>query len=288
MNRRDFRKQLDDYLPAGGGDSIACSVQFLHRGQSYLLAKRWGRGGPRSWCSPTARACGARSRSAPRWPTSCRPAKGPCARCSWPPSPPCPARSRSWIRGGAFPGDFLRRAVLQPDGMSVSVFQERLEERRLQALRRWDLDRGQPEANRGADRPWQDAGGGEELVRAGGTGTQARRSRAGGSPPRELSGPCSPARGDGGPGPPPPGTQAGRPVGLEAPLPDRRAGSAPAQPGGLQKAYDLWPRLEHSLSAAERELPAAGERSRAGKEKSRARKRSGAGRRGSSWARSAN
>ena len=44
LKGRESKAMLEAFLPRGGGDSIACTLEFLHHGQRYLLAKRWGEG----------------------------------------------------------------------------------------------------------------------------------------------------------------------------------------------------------------------------------------------------
>jgi exonuclease SbcC len=159
--------------------------------------------------------------------------------------------------------DLLRRAVLQPDGMSISAFQEKLALRQEELCGRWDLERGRPEGNRGPDNPWQKGAGlvtlswyereGLERRRAEAEQAEARLgelARALQSCRAELAALERRVQEEG------PAAQAvDRRNALQNNLQLRQLNSE-----SLRKAYEQWPQLERSLAEVARELPGAEQR----------------------------
>jgi exonuclease SbcC len=269
------RRPLETFFPLGGGDSIACSVQFLHGGQKYLLAKRWGEGGSAELVLPN----GSQLRGEEQIRTKLAellPAGEGTLRTVFLAAQSALAGTLKEMDSEAVRSlaDLLRRAVLQPDGMSISLFQEKLAEGRQQLLGRWDLDRQRPEGNRGLDNRWQKDLGEvtkswyerEELERRRGEAGQAENrlgeaARALQSCSDELEQLKRRVRDR-----EPAANAIWKRRSLEKDLELRRAALK-----GLQDDYDLWPRLEHSLTEADRDLPtAAGKVSALQNEKRRA------------------
>jgi exonuclease SbcC len=269
LSRPQFTKLLKPFLPLGGGDSIACTLHFRHGGQAYRLAKRWGAEHSAELVLPD----GSRLRGE----ESIREALAGLL-----PAGEGTLRTVFLTAQAALPGtlrqlqedpeaagslaDLLRRAVLQPDGLSISAFRRVLDERLQTLLGRWDPERERPEGNRGLDNPWQQNTG--EVVQSWyeREGLERKRAEAEAAEDRlaEL------AR----------GLEACRD---ELKALDRRVSERePAAQtvwerrslaGDLEKRqaelkhlkgdYDRWPDIEKSLARAARELPEAQEKAAA-------------------------
>jgi exonuclease SbcC len=263
LNRREFREQLEAFLPLGGGDSIACSLAFLHLGQRYLLAKRWGEGRSAELVKPD----GSRLRGE-------EPIRSALEDLL--PAGEGTLRTVFLAAQSALPdtlkeldpeavhslADLLRRTVLQPDGMSIGVFQAKLAERLGELLRRWDREREHPEANRGVDHPWQNAG---EVARSWYEREGLKRRRVEAEEAEAGLGELARA------------LQSCRNelAALERRLQEREPAVQAVDKRSslrkdlqlrqltlesLRKAYEQWPQLESSLAEAARELPAAEQR----------------------------
>ncbi len=158
LTRPQFAKLLKPFLPLGGGDSIACTLHFRHGGQAYRLSKRWGEGHSAELALPD----GSRLRGEEPIREALAgllPAGEGTLRTVFLTAQSALPRTLEELQqdpeaAGSL-ADLLRRAALQPDGLSISAFRRLLEERLQALLGRWDLERERPEGNRGPDNPWQ-------------------------------------------------------------------------------------------------------------------------------------
>jgi exonuclease SbcC len=269
LKGRESKAMLEAFLPRGGGDSIACTLQFLHHGQRYLLAKRWGEGRSAELVRPD----GSRLRGE-------EPIRAALAELL--PAGEGTVRTVFLAAQSALPGtlrelaenpeaagslaDLLRRAVLQPDGLSISAFQEKLAARQEELSGRWDPERGRPEGNRGPDNPWQKGAGQVTQSWYEREALERRRAEAEEAEARlgELARALQSCRGE--------LAALERRLQEEAPAAqsvDRRSSLQKdlqlrqLRSESLRKAYEQWPRLERSLAEAARELPEAERRAAA-------------------------
>ena len=266
LKGKESQKMLKTFLPLGGGDSIACTLHFRHHGQAYRLTKRWGAAHSAELAMPD----GSRLRGE-------EPIREALAGLL--PAGEGTLRTVFLAAQSALPhtleelqedpeasgslADLLRRAVLQPDGLSISAFRRELEERLLSLLGRWDPERERPEGNRGLDNPWQQNTG--EVVRSWYEREGLERERAGAEAAEDrLAGLARSLQAcreelalldrrvrerD-------PAAQAvWKRRSLESELEKRRAALE-----RLKGDYDRWPGLEQSLAQAAGELPAAKQR----------------------------
>jgi len=269
LSSPQFTKLLKPFMPLGGGDSIACSLQFLHRGQRYLLAKRWGEGRSAELVQPDgSRLRGEepiRAALADLLPAG----EGTLRTVFLAAQSALPATLRELADNPEAAGslaDLLRRAVLQPDGMSISAFQEKLAVRLEELLGRWDRERGSPEANRGPDNPWRKGAGQvtqswyeRETLERRRVEAQEAETRLG-----ELARALQSCRDE--------LKALERRVQGEEPAAQsvwkRRSLAGQVESHGavldrLRSDYDRWPQVEQSLAEAARELPAAEQRAAA-------------------------
>ena len=277
LNRRQFKAELEPFLPLGGGDSIACTLHFRHQGRAYRLAKRWGAKPSAELVLPDgSRLLGEepiRSALAGLLPAG----EGTVRTVFLAAQSALPRTLKELQDNPEATGslaDLLRRAVLQPDELSVSGFRRALEDHLQALLRRWDPQRERPEGNRGVDNPWQrDAGQlaagwyEREGLERGRAEAEAAEDRLG-----ELARSLEACRDE--------LAALGRRVREREPAAQavwkRRSltGELEAHRASLQRMqgdYDRWPSLEQSLAEAARELPAAAQRVTAlEREKSRA------------------
>ncbi len=154
LGRREF-KALQPFLPAGGGDTIACSLRLSHGEGAYRLRRSWGAAQEALLVLPD----GARLTD-----------DGGIAAVLGELLPAAAGTLRSvfFTYQSGLPDtlkeldpqalrslqDLLRTAVLESDGVSVAGFQALLEERYRQYFDHWDEAAGCPEGNRGIERPW--------------------------------------------------------------------------------------------------------------------------------------
>ncbi len=269
LKGRESQKMLELFLPRGGGDSIACTLQFLHRGQRYLLAKRWGEGRSAELVQPDgSRLRGEepiRSALAELLPAG----EGTLRTVFLAAQSALPGTLRELAENPEAAGslaDLLRRAVLQPDGMSISAFQEKLAVRQEELLGRWDLEREHPEGNRGPDNPWQKGAGQVTQSWYKREGLERRRAEAEEAEARlgELARALQSCRAE--------LAALERRVQEEDPAAqavDRRSSLQKdlqlrqLRSESLRKAYEQWPQLQRSLTEAARELPEAEQRAAA-------------------------
>ncbi len=263
LSKLQFDKLMKPFLPLGGGDSIACTIRFLHRGQKYTLAKRWGEERSAELIQPD----GSQLRGE-------EPIRDALAALL--PAGEGTLRTVFLAAQSALPGtlqelekdreaagslaDLLRRAVLQPDGMSISAFRERLEQRLGELLGHWDWDRACPEKNRGLENSWKQGAG--EVLKSWYEREALERRRA---EAEQAEGRLGELARD---------LQAGRRElqALERRVQEREpaaqsvwkrrslegeAEKLRAAGERLKADYDRWPALEQSLALAVRELPAA-------------------------------
>jgi exonuclease SbcC len=266
LKGKESQAMREAFLPRGGGDSIACTLEFLHHGQSYLLAKRWGEGHSAELVRPGgSRLRGEepiRAALAELLPAG----EGTVRTVFLAAQSALPATLRELEEDSEAAGslaDLLRRAVLQPDGMSISAFQEKLAERWEELSGRWDLERGRPQGNRGPENPWQKGAGlvtqswyeREDLERRRAE-AQAAEARLG-----ELGRALRSCRAE--------LAALERRVQEEGPAAqavDRRSSLQnnlrlrQLQSESLRKAYERWPQLERSLAETARELPGVEQR----------------------------
>jgi len=157
LNKRNFQEVIQPLLPVGGGDTVSASIGFRLEDQPYNLEKSWG----------------ASSAVELRLPDGARITEEAAVdarlRDLLPVSPGTLRTVLLTFQSGLSTtmeelkenketvyslSDLLHRSVLETDGISVGRFQELLDQRCSQYLKRWDLERRQPERKRGADTRW--------------------------------------------------------------------------------------------------------------------------------------
>jgi len=157
LNKRSFQEVIQPLLPVGGGDTVSASIGFRLEDQPYNLEKSWG----------------ASSAVELRLPDGARITEEAAVdarlRDLLPVSPGTLRTVLLTFQSGLSTtmeelkenketvyslSDLLHRSVLETDGISVGRFRELLDQRCSQYLKRWDLERRQPERKRGADTRW--------------------------------------------------------------------------------------------------------------------------------------
>ncbi len=265
LGKLQFDKLMRPFVPLGSGNTIACTIRFLHHGQQYLLAKRWGEERSAELTQPDGSQL--RGEEPIREALAALlPAGEGTLRTVFLAAQSALAATLEELRKDHEAvdslADLLRRAVLQPDGMSISAFQEKLEERLGELLGHWDWDRACPEKNRGLENPWKQGAG--EVLKSWYERESLERSRSAAEQAEarlgELAGDLQACRDE---------LQA-----VERRVKEREPAaqsvwkrrsleselqSLRATTGRLKSDYDRWPALEQSLAAAVRELPAARE-----------------------------
>jgi len=266
LPRRRLETELGPLFPAGGGDSIGCELEFRHDGRPYRLRKRWGANPEAELVLPEGSRLGAEEAIREAL-AACLPAGEATVRAVFLAGQSARPRTLEELRKepaavGSLQ-DLLRRAVLQPDELSISAFRGMLEQRLREHLGRWALERERPEDNRGADNPWKQGVG--QVLKAWYEWKTLQRQRAAAEEAEDLYSRCgrelqeASARLE----------VLKRRIEEEEPA-ARAVWQGRALRGELQGlgeelkllrlAYDRWPELERSLAAAAAELPAAEER----------------------------
>ena len=152
----DSRREVDPYLPLGGGDTIRVSVDVDSGGQTWKLTKSWGGGSASELRLPD----GGLISDSETVDTQLAELLG-LSRGTW-------EHALFAHQGGMGSAperigdstalkdlnEVLRRAVFETDGVSIEALEKGIAVRRDNAFGRWDRDLVRPEGNRGLENRW--------------------------------------------------------------------------------------------------------------------------------------
>ncbi|MFH1943249.1 MAG: AAA family ATPase [bacterium] len=152
-----FRKLMGRFIPVGGGDTIEVGIHFKRQGREYTLQRRWGASVSSSLTLPDGSVL-----------TDDDAIQDVITECLQVPEGTCKTIMMTYQSGLARTvhdiqesresleslGDFLRKAVMQMDGLSVDLFRAKIEGSYNDFFGRWDIDANYPEGNRGVENPW--------------------------------------------------------------------------------------------------------------------------------------
>ncbi|MBW2059353.1 MAG: AAA family ATPase [Deltaproteobacteria bacterium] len=157
LTRTKFRKQMAHFIPVGGGDTIEVTIHFKRQGSNYTLRRRWGASVLSSLTLPDGSVL-----------TDDDAIQNVVRECLQVPEGTCKTVMMTYQSGLAKTvddvqesretieslGDFLRKTVMEMDGVSVDSFKAKIESSYSDFFGRWDIDANYPEGNRGIENPW--------------------------------------------------------------------------------------------------------------------------------------
>jgi len=158
LNKKSFQSLIQPLIPLGGGDTIAAALSFLKDGQSYRLSKQWGATAQAELLLPDGVKCTDPAIVSENLKELLPVNEGTLRTVLLTAQSALAATLQQLEEEGETLhnlSDILRRSVLEADGISVSRFEEILEERYDRFLQHWDIARRRPDANRGVDNPWK-------------------------------------------------------------------------------------------------------------------------------------
>jgi exonuclease SbcC len=158
LTKKQFQAALQRFLPAGGGDTVACTLVFSRAGRGYTLRRQWGSGAAAELQLPAGGRLSDEEAIAAALAEQLPAAEG-TLRSVLMTSQAGLAATLQDLR--ADPGtlyslsDLLHKALLETDGVSVARLQGLLERTALEYFEHWDREQGRPEGNRGPGNPYR-------------------------------------------------------------------------------------------------------------------------------------
>ncbi|MBW2078890.1 MAG: AAA family ATPase [Deltaproteobacteria bacterium] len=157
-----LRKQMDRFIPVGGGDTIEVTIHFKSQGSKYTLQRRWGASRSSSLTLPDGSVM-----------TDDDAIQEVIRECLQVPEGTCKTVMMTYQTGLSRTvhdiqedretleslGDILRKTVMEMDGVSVDAFRAKIEGTYNSFFGRWDTSANYPEGNRGIEDPWQKGAG---------------------------------------------------------------------------------------------------------------------------------
>lgn len=152
-----FRKQMGRFIPVGGGDTIDVTIHFKRQSSEYILRRRWGASVSSSLTLPDGSVI-----------TDDDAIQDVIRECIQVPEGTCKTVMMTYQTGLSRTvrniqedketleslGDFLRKAVMEMDGVSVDAFRAKIEDSYKSIFGRWDIGANYPESSRGIENPW--------------------------------------------------------------------------------------------------------------------------------------
>jgi exonuclease SbcC len=158
LTKKQFQSGLQRFLPAGGGDTIGCTLTFSRLQQAYTLRRQWG----------------SSASSELRLPSGGRLTDEEAIAASVGELLPAPEGTLRSVLLTSQSGlaatlqdlkenretlyslsDLLHKALLETDGVSVARLQGLLERRAEEYFEHWDREMKRPEGNRGPGNPYK-------------------------------------------------------------------------------------------------------------------------------------
>jgi len=158
LTKKQFQAGLQRFLPAGGGDTIGCSLAFTSAGQSCVLTRHWGSAAASELQLPAGGRLTDEAAITTRLERMLPAPEGTLRRVL--------LTSQSGLgvtlqELESEPGiiyslsDLLHKTLLETDGVSVARLQGLLERTAEEYFGHWDRKLGGPEGNRGPGNPYK-------------------------------------------------------------------------------------------------------------------------------------
>jgi exonuclease SbcC len=154
-----FKKLMNRFLPAGGGDTIAVELHFKHNNTDHCLKRKWGPSAEAELKLPNGNIISDESTIAEYL--------GACLSASEGTYRAVLMTKQSSLTGTLEAlkkehsetvkslGDILKTAVLETDGVSIEKFRDRLEMQFNDYFSRWDPAKNYPDGGKGIEKPWK-------------------------------------------------------------------------------------------------------------------------------------
>jgi exonuclease SbcC len=158
LNRKQFEAGLRRFLPAGGGDTIGCTLKFSRAGKAYTLRRQWGGSAASELQLPAGGRLSEEEAIAVELAGQLPAPEGTLRNVL--------LTSQSGLAATlqdleADPrvlhslSDLLNKALLETEGVSVARLQGLLEQRAEEYFEHWDRAAGRPQGNRGPGNPYK-------------------------------------------------------------------------------------------------------------------------------------
>jgi exonuclease SbcC len=152
-----FKKQIERFIPVGGGDTIEVTIHFKRHDSAYILQRRWGASVSSSLTLPDGSFL-----------TDDDAIQDKIRECLQVPEGTCKTVMMTYQSGLSKTvddvqdnretleslGGLLRKAIMEMDGVSVDMFKAKIAGSYNDFFGRWDIGADYPEGNRGVENPW--------------------------------------------------------------------------------------------------------------------------------------
>ena len=154
-----FKKLMNRFIPAGGGDTIAVELHFKHKNADHFLKRKWGPSAEAQLKLPNGNIISDESTIAEYL--------GACLSASEGTYRAVLMTQQTGLTGTLNAlktehtdtikslGDILKTAVLETDGISIETFRDRLETQFNDYFNHWDPAKHYPDGGRGIEKPWK-------------------------------------------------------------------------------------------------------------------------------------
>lgn len=157
LHKKDFEREIERFLPIGGGDTVHIELHFNHNVQTYKLKRTWGATQQAEMRMPDGSVITDDVAISEKLGTLL-PAKEGTFKSVLMTYQSGLEKTLDDLEAHpeavANLGDLLRKVVMETDGVSVDEFKARIQSLYDEYFSRWDRDRNYPEGGRGISNPW--------------------------------------------------------------------------------------------------------------------------------------
>ncbi len=157
LHKKVFEREIEKFIPVGGGDTIHVELHFRDRDNSYILKRTWGATKAAELRLPGGVVVSDDDRIS-EYIGSFLPAREGTFKAVLMTYQTGLERTLADLESHPETvhtlSDLLRKVVMETDGVSVDEFRENIQNLHGKYFKRWDYDKQYPEGNRGINNPW--------------------------------------------------------------------------------------------------------------------------------------
>ncbi len=154
-----FKKQMNRFIPVGGGDTIAVALYFKHNNTDHYLKRKWGPSAEAQLKLPNGNIISDESTIAEYLGTCLSAPEGTYRAVLMTQQSSLTgtleALKKEHTETVKSLGDILKTAVLETDGVSIEKFRDLLETQFNDYFSHWDPTKNYPVGGRGIEKPWK-------------------------------------------------------------------------------------------------------------------------------------
>ena len=158
LNKRDFRKEIDRYLPVGGGDTIKVEMQYCSDDEISTLRRTWGASPFAELTLPDGTIITDDVAITEKL-SSLLPAREGTYRSVLMTYQSGLSKTLDDLANDSETlyslSDIIRKSMLETDGVSIDKFRNKIDKHYSNNFSRWERDRCYPEGGRSIDNPWK-------------------------------------------------------------------------------------------------------------------------------------